>query len=128
MALPQGASQSAGGSISDLLTAVKNLVVALNAATQAFNNVNGVSTKENIKAPTIVKASAGRVASVSITTAGSGVGLIYDSASLTTLTAPLWEIPAAAAANGEPYVVNLPVDTGILVVPGTGQILAVSWS
>ena len=119
--------QSAGSSMSDLLTAVKNLVVALNNAAQSFNNVNGVSTQEAITTPTVVKASAGRVVAVSIIVSGSSTGMIYDAAAANT-TAPLWVIPEAAASNGQPYVVNLPVDSGIYVVPGTGQSVTLSWS
>jgi hypothetical protein len=116
-----------GASLSDLLTAVKNLVIALNAATAAFDAVNGISTIHAITGPTVVKTSAGRVAAVSIITPGSTTGLIYDSASIAQ-TMPLWVIPEAAQANGQPYVVNLPADSGILVVPGTGQSVTVSWS
>lgn len=118
----------AGSSLSDLLTAVKNLVIALNGATQAFKNVNGVSTTEAITSATVVKASAGRVASVSIITPGSSTGMIYDSATAQNTTAPLWVIPDSAPTNGEPYVVNMPVDSGILVVPGNSQKVSVSWS
>lgn len=120
--------QSAGASLSDLLTALKNLVVALNAATQAFNNVNGVSTREAITVPTVIKASAGRVASVSVIVAGSGTGMIYDSTQVGVTISPVWVIPASAASNGEPYVVNMATDSGILVVPGNGQTVTVCWS
>lgn len=116
-----------GASLSDLLTAVKNLVIALNGATQAFRQVNGISTTEGITSATVVKTSAGRVASVSVITAGSTAGMIYDSASIVQSN-PLWVIPAAASSTGDPYVVNLPANTGILVVPGTGQKVTLSWS
>lgn len=117
-----------GASLSDILTSIKNLVIALNGATQAFNNVNGVSTTEAISTTTVVKTTPGRVASVSIITAGSTTGTIYDSSSKQVTTAPLWVIPEAAKSTGEPYVVNLPTDVGILVVPGSGQVLTLSWS
>lgn len=120
-------TQSAGSSMSDILTAIKNLVVALNAAAQSFNNVNGVSTKEGITVPTVVKASPGRVASVSIIIAGSSTGMIYDSPNLQQLS-PLWVIPEAAKADGEPFVVNLSTDSGLLVVPGAGQSVTVNWA
>ena len=116
-----------GASLSDLLTSLKNLVIALNGATQAFKQVNGLSTLEGISAATVVKASPGRVASVSVTTAGSTTGMIYDSPNQTQIM-PLWVIPDVASSSGEPYVVNLPCDSGILVVPGTGQTLSISWS
>lgn len=116
-----------GASLSDLLTAVKNLVIALNGATQAFNQVNGLSTTEGITTATVVKANAGRMVSVSVIVAGSTTGMIYDSANTNEKNA-IWVIPATAASNEEPYAVGMPCDVGILVVPGTGQTLAVSWS
>jgi|GEM_PF-953824 len=121
-------SQSAGGSVSDILTTLKNLVVALNAATQAFLNVNGVSTTEGITAPTVVKTAPGRVASVSIIVPGSATGMIYDAVTTGVTTAPLWIIPNAVASNGEPYVVNMATDSGIVIVPGTGMTVTVCWS
>lgn len=126
MATPSMAPQGTGTSLSDLLTAVKNLVVALNGATQAYRNVNGISSLEGITTATVVKPSAGRVASVVVLVAGSAPGAIYDSASAASQTGKLWSIPNAT--QDEPYVVNLPADSGILVVPGTGQTVSLSWS
>lgn len=123
----QPTTPAPGASLSDLLTAAKNLVIALNGATQAFNQVNGLSTLEGITAPTVVKASPGRVVCVSVIVEGSATGMIYDSASATQKNA-LWVIPMAAASNGEPYRVGMAADYGILVVPGTGQSVTVSWS
>jgi len=123
-----GQPQIGGASISDILTTLKNLVVAVNAATTAYISVNGTSTKEGIAGPLVVKTKSGRVASVSVIVAGSTTGMIYDSSDVNTPTAPLWVIPAAAKTNGEPYVVNMPTDTGILIVPGTGQTVTVNWS
>jgi hypothetical protein len=116
-----------GASLSDILTSIKNLVIALNGATQAFKDVNGVSTLEGVTVPTVVKSSPGRVVAVSIITAGSSTGMIYDSGSLTQ-NAPLWVIPMAAKSDGEPYMVDLPTDSGILLVPGNGQSVTLNWS
>ena len=113
-------------SLADILTAAKNIVLALNGATTAYLNVNGQATRSNITAPTVLKTSTGRVASVSVTVAGSAVGHIYDSAATTDTSEVLYVIPEAVGT--EPYVVNLPVSFGILIVPGTGQTLAVSYS
>src|ERR1700682_3543662 len=107
----------AGASLSDIVTAIKNLVTAVNGMTQAYLAVNGQSTTENIKAPTVVKTSAGRAASVSVTTAGSATGTLYDAAQLNIVTAPLFVIPAAVGL----YTVNLPTNSGLVAVPGTGQ-------
>jgi len=120
----QTAPPTAGASLSDILTAIKNLVTALNGAPQAYLNVNGQSTLEGITAPTVVKSSPGRVATVVVIIAGSANGTIYDSNQTTVTTAPLWKIPNTVGLT----VVNLPTDTGLLVVPGTGQTITVSWS
>jgi hypothetical protein len=113
-------------SLSDILTSVKNIVTAL--ATEAANylNVNGQVCTSGLIAPTIVKASAGRIASVSVIVAGAATGLIYDATSLTDTTKPLYVIPMAVGTA--PYVVNLPASFGIVVVPGSGQTVTVSWS
>lgn len=121
-------SQNGNVSLSDILTALKNLVLAVNANTALVASINGISTKEGITAATVLKTSAGRVAAVSIIVAGSTSGMIYDAMQTTITTSPLWVIPAAAASNGEPYVVNMATDSGILVVPGTGQTVTVNWS
>jgi hypothetical protein len=113
---------------SDILTTLKNVVLALNGATTAYRQVNGISTKEGITVPTVVKTTPGRVASVSIIVAGSTTGMLYDANQLGITLAPLWVIPEAAKTDGQPYVVNQATDTGILVVPGTGQSVTVCWS
>ena len=113
-------------STSDVLSAIKNIVTALNAATQAYLNVNGQTVAQAITTPTVIKASAGRVASVSVIVAGSSTGRIYDSASVGVTNKPLYVVPDTVGST--PYVVNLPANFGILVVPGTGQTLTVSFS
>lgn len=115
---------SGGASLSDILTAIKNLVEAVNNASQAYRAVNGVSTKEGITAPIVLKASPGRIASVSVIVAGSAPGTLYDSSQASVPTAPLYLIPNTVGV----FVVNLPTDTGLLVVPGSGQTVTVSWS
>ena len=114
----------AGASLADILTAIKNLVTAFNGLTTAYLQVNGQSTLEAITAATVVKTTPGRLASISVTTLGSTTGMAYDSNQASNTSSPLFVIPAAAGL----YVVNLPTDTGLLIVPGTGQKLAVSWS
>jgi len=113
-----------GVSNSDILTAVKNIVTGLNAYTTAYTNVNGAASAAAISSATIVKASSGRVATVIVTTAGSSTGTVYDSASLTTKTVPIYVVPNTVGV----YVVNMPTTNGIFVSPGTGQVLTVSYS
>ena len=112
-------------STADVLTAIKNIVTAMNGASQSYLNVQGQANFAAISAATVVKAAAGRICSVSVTTAGSSTGKIYDSA--TTATTNLLYIIPDAVGN-QPYVVNLPASFGILVVPGTGQVVTVSYS
>jgi hypothetical protein len=128
MAATSTPAPAGSASTADVLTAIKNIVTALATATQAYLNVEGQTNSANISVPTVVKASAGRIARVSIIVAGSATGFIYDGASLTATTKPLWIIPEAAATNGEPYVVKFPTSFGLLVVPGTGQTVSVSFS
>ena len=115
-----------GASLSDILTAIKNLVIAVNGAAQAYLNVNGQSTLEGITTATVVKISPGRVCTVSVITAGSATGMVYDSNATSNTTAPLYVIPTTVGTA--PYVVNMGCNSGILVVPGTGQKVTVGWS
>ena len=114
----------AGASVSDVLTTLQNLVTALNAASQAYVNVNGALNAAGITAPKIIKSSAGRIAVVSVLVAGSSVGVIYDATSLTDTTKPLGVIPNTVGT----YAVNMPASFGIVCVPGTGQQITVSYS
>jgi hypothetical protein len=115
-----------GASTSDILTTLKNIVTALATAAQNYLNVQGATNKAAITAPTVVKNSPGRIASVSVITAGSATGFIYDATLLTDTTKPLYIIPDAVGL--QPYVVNLPASFGIVVVPGSGQKITVSYS
>ncbi len=122
MATPTATPMGSVG-MQDMLSALKNVVQALNAATQAYISVNGTSTEEGITTPTVLKTSSGRAASVSILVAGSTTGMLYDSPT-TALNEPLYVIPNTVGI----FIVNLPTDAGLLVVPGTGQSVTVNWS
>ena len=119
-------TQSAGGSLSDMLTAVKNLVTGLATLAQNYLNVQGAQNFAGITAPTVIKASSGRIVRISVTSGGSSTGFVYDGAALGATTKPLYVIPMAVGT--EPYEVNLPASFGILVVPGSGMTAAGSWS
>jgi len=94
------------------------------------NNVaitgNGTKTVLNITTATVIKPVAGRVARVSVLVAGSAPGSVNDC--ITTGAAAtaneVYVIPNVAGIYG----VDMPTSTGITVVPGTGQTLAVSYS
>jgi hypothetical protein len=114
-----------GTSPSDLLTALKNAVTAINNATQTCLEVNGTENFCNISgAATLVSNAAGRLATVSIIIAGSTVGYIYDSSQTTILINPLIPLPNTVGC----FLVRAPVAYGIVVVPGTDQVVSVNYS
>jgi hypothetical protein len=123
-----GALPSGTVSTADLLTALKNVVTALNNASQTYLAVNGLSNYPNISTSlaqyVLVKGSAGRIASVSVLVAGSASGAIYDAITAGDVSKPLYIIPMVIGV----YVVNLPANYGIVVAPGTAQVLTVSYS
>lgn len=87
----------------------------------------GTATTLNVTTATVIKSSPGRLFTVSVLVAGSAAGAVYDSTSTSGNTAAnqIGVIPDAAG------VVNfnaMPTANGIVVAPGTGQTLAVSWS
>jgi len=91
----------------------------------ALLTAQGQKTFFNITAATVVKATAGRIAKVSVIVAGSAAGSIYDAAT-TGAAGAANEIAVIPATAG---MINLdfPVSNGIVVTPGTGQTLAVSF-
>jgi len=100
------------------------LVKAVNGLAQTYLNVQGAQNLAGISTPTLVSGVGGRVAQVSVTTAGSGPGVIYDSSLVTSLMRPIYAIPEAVGI----YLVNLPVGYGIVAAPGTDQVVTVSYS
>ena len=121
-----GPQPSAQGnvSLSDLLTTAKNIVNSLANLYQSYLNVQGAQNKAAIAAPTVVKTSAGRVATVVVTTGGAATGLIYDAAAVGATLYPIYVIPTTVGV----YLLNMPCNYGIVVSPGSGQVVTLSWS
>jgi hypothetical protein len=111
-------------STSDVLTSIKNIVTTLATATQTYLSVNGTVNYPNITAPTVISTKTGRVGIVSVLAAGTTVGTIYDGALLTATTKPIAPIPNYIGVFRAP----IPVSFGILVVPGIGQVVTVSYT
>jgi hypothetical protein len=110
--------------LGDILTAAKNLVTAVNTVAQNYLNVQGASNLPDLTAATVLKTTAGRVCNVVVTVAGSAPGSVYDSNTTTGTSKKLFVIPNTTGV----YVVNMPTRIGLLVVPGTGQTVTVSYS
>jgi hypothetical protein len=107
-------------SLSDILTSIKNLVSGVGTLTTDYMNVEGQQNFAGVTAPTVIKATSGRIARISVVVGGSASGTVYDSAVLGGITRPLSTIPTTVGI----YEVNFPVSYGILVVPGSGQTIS----
>lgn len=112
------------GSPTELQTVWQNLAANVNALAQTAIELAGSANYPAIDTTTLVKNAAGRLVTVSITTAGSSNGTIYDSNSTSVTTRPIYTIPNTLGI----VVVNIPVGYGIVIAPGTGQVLTVTYS
>jgi len=65
-------------SLSDILTAAKNVVTAVNGVAQTYLNVQGTLNSSGITAAKLVKSGTGRISSVSVIVAGSADGFVYE--------------------------------------------------
>jgi hypothetical protein len=113
-------------SLDDLLSATKNFVLALGNAAKTYLDVQGVKSSPAINTTTLVQSGAGRVASLSVIVAGSANGIVYDALSTAAYTAAdrISIIPTTVGV----HIVNMPVSSGIVVAPGTGQTVTISYS
>lgn len=111
-------------SLSDILTTAKNIATAINGVAQTYVAVQGAKISQNITTSLVVSAAPGRLATVSVTTAGTTTGTIYDAAATGITTRPIYTIPNTVGV----VFVNLPLAYGAVIVPGTGQAVTVSYS
>ena len=88
----------------------------------------GSSSVLNITAATVVKATPGRLVAISVLVAGTTVGSVNDAATVATAAAAnqIGVVPEAVTTS--PLIFDWPCATGIVVTPGTGQTLAVSYA
>lgn len=86
----------------------------------------GASTVSNITVATVIKATAGRICKVSVIVAGSAVGTVNNCAT-TGAAAVANQVGTTPTALGTTDF-QMVCSTGIVVVPGTGQTLAVSYN
>lgn len=86
----------------------------------------GSKTKLNISTQQVLKAAPGRVYRIIVVTAGSTNGTLSDVATTGGVAASnlIFEIPNTVGA----FEVNWPYFNGLVVTPGTGQVVAVNWS
>jgi len=92
----------------------------------------GTQVKPGIAAATLVKGTSGRVMSINVIAPGTALSVftIYDSATVAG-TAGTNEVYASAVSTaltvGQQIDLDWPITSGIVVVPGTGATVAVSY-
>lgn len=111
-------------SLSDILTAAKNIVTSVNQLGQTFLQVQGSKVMTGISTLTLVQGGQGRVARVSVVAAGTTAGAIYDGGTIYATSNLFWTIPNVVGVTE----INMPVNNGIVVSPGSGQTVVISYS
>ena len=111
-------------SLTDIFTVSKNIVTAINGLGQVYLSVQGSQVSNAISAATVVSTGQGRLVQVVVLTAGSTTGSAYDATTTTATTAKIVSIPNTVGVIN----VNIPTNNGIVIAPGTGQVITVSYS
>lgn len=111
-------------SLGDILTTTKNIVIALNQLGQTYLQVEGSKSYTNMTKATLVQLGQGRIARLVVVVAGSEPGAVYDSSSESDKSNRLFIIPTDIGISE----INIPVNNGILVAPGTGQTVTIVYS
>lgn len=112
-------------SLDDILTTQKNGVVAVNAVAENTFGVQGRKTYLEINSDTLIHTGQAWVARVSVIVAGAA-GTIYDANTVASAITGqrLCIIPATVGIHD----ILMPVTRGIVVKPGAGQIVSVSYT
>jgi hypothetical protein len=116
--------------LSDILTTLKNGVIGVNNLSQTLSGIdghfNGTAVSAALTAPTLVYAGTGVVSSISITVAGTVTGTVNNAATTGAAAASnaLCAIPNTVAV----FHVNMPFTSGLVISPGTGQSVVVSYT
>jgi hypothetical protein len=113
-------------SLDDILTTQKNGVVAINGYTNALLRGQGSYTSATVTSGTLVVSGRGYLVSWTVVNAGSASGFIYN------YNADTGYAPAnALCATGTTVGIQpagLVFTSGLVVVPGTGQSINVTYS
>ena len=107
--------------LTDVVSTFKNLVTVVSAL------VVRTQTSATVTAPTLVVASAGTLLGYSVTVAGTAAGTINNATTTGTTTAAnaLVAIPAVV---GVAAGINVAFSQGLVIVPGAGQSVNVTYS
>lgn len=89
----------------------------------AAQKLGGLLSVCDISAPTVVKIGRGRLATVTVTAAGTTAGAAYDASATGDTSRLIAVIPNTMGI----HELNWPCSKGIVIVPGTGQVVAVAY-
>ena len=113
-------------SLDDILTTQKNGVVAINLYSNTLLRGQGASTSTTVTASTLVVTGRGYIVNYSVVVAGSAEGGLYN-ASSTGAVAASNQLCATQKVLGV-YPVGQVFTNGLVIVPGTGQSINVTYS
>lgn len=113
-------------SLDDILTTQKNGVVAINNVFQALAILNPTATSATVSSSTLIIAGRGRLLAFSVVVAGSANGLIYNTGTPTGGAAS--NALVATPTTVGVYPVNMIFTDGLVIAPGTGQSINVTYS
>jgi hypothetical protein len=109
-----------------IATIQKNGVIGLNAINQRLSFIYGTNTSATVTASTLIVSGPGRLVNVAVVVAGSAVGTVYNAAS-TSAAAAANALVSAPNTAGVVQVGSV-FSNGLVVTPGTGQSLNVTYS
>lgn len=113
-------------SLDDILTAQKNGVVAINGNSTALLRAQGAYTSATVTTDTLVASGRGYLVSCTVVDGGSAAGSIYNSNSTSSLLAAQKLYPIGTTDGVFPA--GLVFTNGIVISPGTGQSINVTYS
>jgi hypothetical protein len=113
-------------SLDDLLTTQKNGVVAINGYTNALLRGQGAYTSATVTGDTLVVSGRGYLVSFTVVVAGSAAGSIYNANSTT--SPPAAQKLCVTGTTVGIYPAGLVFTNGLVISPGTGQSINVTYS
>ena len=113
-------------SLDDILTTQKNGVVAINNYTNAVLRGQGSYTSATVTATTLVVSGRGYLVSYTVLVAGSTAGTIYNFNATSGYTAAQALCSVGTTVGISPA--GLVFTSGLVIVPGTGQSINVTYS
>jgi hypothetical protein len=113
-------------SLDDILTVQKNAVVAVNTLGQATLRGLGTTTSATVTAATLVVTGKGYLVNFAVVVAGSASGLVSNYTAATSV--PALSALAATPATIGVYPCGQVFTNGLVITPGTGQSINVTYS